>query len=61
MKADINELDQQQDLLMKQLEQRLTDYGKVIIYRKLFEVLKTKETIYKKQLQELNNRDNENK
>lgn len=55
MDNELKELEQQQDAIYKQLDQRLTDLGKSILYKQLTEVLKKKEIIYKRQLENIKN------
>lgn len=55
MDKELNELDEKQEAICQQLTQRLTDLGKSILYKQLTEVLQQKETIYKQQLENINN------
>jgi len=55
MDSELKELDEQQEAINQQLQQRLTDLGKSVLYKQLTEVLKKKEIIYKKQLERIKN------
>lgn len=55
MDSELKKLDEQQEAINQQLQQRLTDLGKSVLYKQLTEVLKKKEIIYKKQLERIKN------
>lgn len=55
MDKELKELDEKQEAICQQLKQRLTDLGKSVLYKQLTEVLKKKEIIYKKELENISN------
>ncbi|SUJ26383.1 Chromosomal replication initiator protein DnaA [Sphingobacterium spiritivorum] len=53
MELELQDLEEEQRSINEQLNQRLTDLGNSVLYKKLTEVLKKKEIIYKNQITRL--------